>query len=231
MSENIKIINKEIIQNKIFSIRSQQVMFDRDLAELYQVEIKVLNQAVKRNIQRFPIEFMFQLSPNEWNFLRSQIVTLKNNINENNDNRGKHRKYSPYVFTEQGVAMLSAVLRSEIAIKVSIQIINAFVEMRKIIANTSLFNQRLDKVERKQIETDQKFEQIFNAIESKDIKPKQGIFYDGQIFDAYVFISDLIRSATKSIILIDNYVDETTLQLFTKRNKLIITDFVEITIY
>ena len=204
-------LNLEIIKNKIYTIREQQVMFDGDLAQLYNVETKILNQAVKRNIERFPVEFMFQLTEEELNNLRSQIVTSSL----------KHggRRYLPYVFTEQGVAMLSAVLRSKIAIKVSIQIINAFVEMRKIIANTNLFDQRLNKIERKQIETDKKFEIVFNAIENKSLKPKQGIFFDGQVFDAYVFVSDLIKSATKSIILIDNYIDETVLQLFTKRKK------------
>ena len=219
-----QIIVLQQIQNRIFTFRGVQVMVDRDLAELYQVETKVFNQAVKRNFNRFPEKFRFQLTEDEWNSLRSQFVTLKNEQklrlqNVTSSQRGRHRKYMPYVFTEQGVSMLSAVLRSDVAVKVSIQIMDAFVEMRKFIAINAGIFQRLDKVEKKQLETDEKFEQIFKALENKSIKPKQGIFYDGQVFDAYVFIADLIKSAKKSILLIDNYIDESVLQLFTKRKK------------
>jgi hypothetical protein len=159
---------------------------------------------------------MFQLTVDENDSLRSQIVTLKNK-------RGKHRKYLPYAFTEQGVAMLSAVLHGETAIRTSIQIINAFVAMRRFIAVNAQIFHRLDAVERKQIEykadSDLKFEQIFNAIEERSLKPKQGIFFEGQIFDAYRFISELVRSADKSIVLIDNYIDDTVLMHFSKRKK------------
>lgn len=144
------------------------------------------------------------------NPLRSQNVTIESK-------RGKHRKYLPYAFTEQGVAMLSAVLRSDTAVNVSIQIMQAFVEMKKFIANNAVLFQRLEKVELKQIENDQKFKQIFNALQKKSIQPKQGIFFDGQVFDAYYFIANLIRSAESSIVLIDNYVDDTVLTLFIKR--------------
>jgi len=212
------------IENRIFTVRGMQVMIDSHLAEMYSVEIRVLNQGVKRNIERFPDTFMFQINEDEWDFLRSQIVTLKNievlNLQSlpTTDNRGKHRKYLPHVFTEQGVAMLSAVLRSETAIKVSIKIINTFVEMRKVLAqNTGLF-QRLDKIELKQFEADKKFEHIFKALESKNPEPEKGVFYEGQIFDAYTFIADIVRKAEDSIILIDNYIDDTVLTLFTKRN-------------
>jgi phage regulator Rha-like protein len=205
-------------------------MLDSDLAKIYKVETKNLNRAVSRNIERFPEKFRFQLTQLEFDeyekSLRFQIGTLKNkdqSLKSQNailkKGRGQHSKYLPYVFTEQGVSMLSAVLRSETAIKVSILIIEAFVEMRKFISENAAIFQRLEKVEIKQIETDQKFEQIFTALEDKSIKPKQGIFYDGQIFDAYVFVADLIRSAKNSILLIDNYVDESVLELFTKRNK------------
>jgi hypothetical protein len=201
-------------------------MADRDLAEMYGVETKVLNQAVKRNISRFPDEYRFQLTVEETaklvadNYLsgylgadsRSQIVTL-------NNKRGKNIKYLPYVFTEQGVSMLSAVLHSETAIKVSIKIINTFVEMRKFIsANAGIF-QRLDKIELKQIESNHKFEKVFKALEEKSVKPKQGIFYDGQIFDAYTFTAGIIREAGKSIILIDNFVDDSVLTFLSKRSK------------
>ena len=132
---------------------------------------------------------------------------------------GEDTKYLPYAFTEQGVAMLSAVLRSDIAIKVSIQIINAFVAMRRFIAANALIFQRLDTLETKQLETDNKIDHVLNAIESKEIQLKQGIFFDGQIFDAYKFVADLIRTAQESIILIDNYIDDTVLIRLTKRNK------------
>jgi len=215
-------------------------MIDSDLAELYQIEVKALNRAVKRNIERFPIEFMFQLTSDEHNSLRSQFVTLENEnhlrfqIGTSNNkqnlrsqivtsNQRGGRRYLPYAFTEQGVAMLSAVLRSETAVRTSIQIINAFVAMRRFIAANAEVFQRLGAVERKQIEhkveADQKFEQIFNAIEERSIKPKQGIFFDGQIFDAYQFVSDLIRTARKSITVIDNYIDDGVLVLLSKANK------------
>ncbi len=204
------------IQNRIYTIRGLQVMLDSDLAELYEVEIRVLNQAVKRNIERFPKEFCFQLSSEENDALKSQIVILKSG-------RGKHRKYLPFVFTEQGVAMLSGVLRSETAVKTSIQIIHAFVTMRKFITTNAQVFQRLDTMERKQLEhevkSDLKFEQIFSAIETKEIAPKQGIFFDGQVFDAYQFVSELFRISKKSIVLIDNYVDDSVLVHLSKRNK------------
>jgi len=193
-------------------------MLDEDLAELYGVETKVFNQAVKRNIDRFPENFMFQLTDNEYENLRSQIVTSswKSQIVTSNQHGG--RRYLPYVFTEQGVAMLSAVLKSETAIKVSVEIINAFVEMRKFISNNALIFQRLDSLEQKQFKTDEKIDAILDAIEDKSIKPKQGIFYDGQVYDAYLFISNLIKSAKVSIVLIDNYCDESVLTQLSKRD-------------
>lgn len=206
------------IENRIFTFRDQQVMIDSDLAELYQIETKVLNQAVKRNISRFPENFRFQLNDNEFNelvttcdrfdSLRSQSVT---------SNKRGGRRYLPYAFTEQGVAMLSAVLRSDIAVKVSIQIMNAFIAMRKQLHSNQLLLNRLDRIELKQLEADQKFEQIFSALERKDPDPIQGIFFDGQVFDAYQFVADLVRKADKSIILLDNYVDDTVLTLLSKR--------------
>ena len=173
---------------------------------------------------------MFRLDEEEWDFLRHQINPLKDNslsLRSQNvtlkNGRGKHRKYLPYVFTEQGVAMLSAVLKSETAVKVSIQIINAFVEMRRFLANNASVFKRLDNIELKQfkfeIETKENFNKIFNALQNKDLEPKQGIFFNGQIFDAYKFVSGLVRKANKSILLIDNYIDETVLNLFTKKKK------------
>lgn len=203
-------ITKQQIENRIFTIRGNQVMIDRDLAEMYNVETKVLNQAVKRNIERFPELFRFQLTDSEKNELVTNCDRFENL---------KHSSNNPYAFTEQGVAMLSAVLRSDTAIKVSIQIINAFVEMRKLIANHNGLLQRMEGVERKLLETDHKFEQLFRALENKDAIPSQGVFFDGQIFDAYELASRIIRSAKKSIVLIDNYIDENTLTHLAKKGK------------
>lgn len=216
----ITTITKENIQDKIFTIRGVQVMLDEDLANLYQVETKVFNQATKRNLDRFPEHFRFQLTQDEYKILRSQIVTLRLDSNNSLKNEwGKHRKYLPYVFTEQGVAMLSSVLKSKIAIQVSIQIIDTFVNMRRFMTNNALIFQRLDTLEQQQFKNDEKFNEIFEAIESKEIKPKQGIFYDGQVYDAYIFISDLIKRANKNIILIDNYIDDSVLTLLSKRDE------------
>lgn len=219
MTDKLIIAQKEI-ENLIYTIRGKQVMLDSDLARIYQVETKVFNQAVKRNAERFPENFRFQLTQDEFDAinLRSQIVTSSLNYGG--------RRYLPYVFTEQGIAMLASVLRSEIAVQVSIEIMNAFVEMRKIlISNASLFH-RLDNIELKQLQADQKFEEIFKALESDKLHSEKGIFYNGQVFDAYTFVSDIIRSAESSIILLDNYVDDTVLTLLGKRN-----DNVTATIY
>lgn len=209
MADKLTIAQKEI-ENLIYTIRDKQVMLDSDLARIYQVETKVFNQAVKRNIERFPENFSFQLTSEEWESLRSQFVTL-------NAGRGQHRKYMPYVFTEQGIAMLSAVLRSEIAVKVSIAIMNAFVEMRSVLINNASLFHRLNKVELKQLEADQKFEKLFKALDSGKLHSEKGVFYNGQVFDAYAFVSDIIRSAKSSIILLDNYVDDTVLTILGKR--------------
>ncbi|MBS3175850.1 ORF6N domain-containing protein [Candidatus Woesearchaeota archaeon] len=218
-------LNEYEIKNKIFSIRGLQVMLDSDLAEIYGVKVRVLNQAVKRNILRFPDNFMFRLMEKEYEPLRSQNVILKrsNSLRLQNgtleNERGKHRKYLPYAFTEQGVAMLSGVLKSETAVRISVQIMTAFVSMRRFISSNAQVFQRLDTIEQKQIIYDKKFEQVFDAIQSKDLKPEKGIFFDGQVFDAYQFVSDLIRGASKSIVLIDNYVDDSIITLLHKRNK------------
>ena len=217
-------LSTDNLKNRIYTIRNMQVMLDEDLAELYNVKTKRLNEQVKRNIERFPREFMFQLTYSEYKSLRSQIATLNGEplrlqIVTLETGRGVHKKYFPYAFTEQGVAMLSGVLKSDTAIRISIQIISAFVAMRKFISSNAQIFQRMDIFEQKQIEHDEKIDQIFDAIQSKDIKPEKGIFFDGQIFDSYKFVSDIIRTADKSIILIDNYVDDSVLTLFSKINK------------
>ncbi len=203
------------IEPLIKLIRGQQVMLDKDLAMLYGVETRALNQAVKRNIQRFPADFRFQLTKEECS--KSQIVTL-------NAGRGQNIKKLPYVFTEQGVAMLSSVLRSQTAIDVNIQIMRAFVSMRHFMVNNASVFRRLETIEYHQLEilqhqqdTDKRIDEVFRRLDEGNAKPKQGVFYNGQIYDAYTFVSDLIKSAKKHIVLIDNYVDETVLTLLDKR--------------
>ena len=212
------------IENLILDIRGQQVMLDRDLANLYGVDTKVLNQAVKRNIERFPVRFRFQLSDLE----RDKLVTNCDRLQ-----MLKHSNVNPFVFTEQGVAMLSTVLRSKTAINVSIQIMDAFTAMRQFIASNAQIFQRLDVMEQNQLaivahqtETDHKLEEVFRRLDSGNVQPHQGIFYDGQIFDAYTFINDRIREATTRIILIDNYIDDSVLTILSKR-----ADKVAATIY
>jgi len=205
-----KTLIKSEIESRIFTIRGMQVMLDSDLAKLYNVETKALNQAVKRNSERFPESFRIQLSEVEIQNLRSQIVT-------SSEIHGG-RRYLPFVFTEQGVAMLSAVLKSSVAVAVSIEIIEAFVSMRRNQYQFLGLAQRVERLESKQIQTERKLEKIFKALDSgHDIK--QGLFFNDQIFDAYVFSSELISRAKKSIILIDNYIDETTLLQLSKRNE------------
>ncbi|MCP4481360.1 MAG: ORF6N domain-containing protein [bacterium] len=206
----IAVFNQDNIKNKIYTIRGLQVMLDRDLAELYDVKTKVFNQAVKRNIERFPAAYMFQLTDIE----KQELVTNCDQLNIL-----KHSSVNPYVFTEYGVVNLPSVLRSKKAIEINIQIINTFIEMRRFLnANAQLF-QRLNNVERKQIEADHKFDKIFDALENKNDLPRKGIFFDGQVFDAYKFVADIVRKAQKSIIVIDNFVDDRTFMLLSKRNK------------
>lgn len=212
------IVSEQIIQNKIYTVRGLQVMLDSDLASLYQVETKQLNKAVNRNLQRFPEHFRFQLTQEEYEILRYQNGT-------SNANKGQHggRRYLPYVFTEQGVSMLSAVLRSDIAIEVSIKIIDAFVTMRRMIASNLPMFDRFERIEQRLSLHDENFNTLFKALEDKTLKPRQGIFFDGQIFDAYEFVAGLIKGAEKEIVLIDNYIDESVLTLFSKNQNIDVT--------
>ncbi len=203
------------IENMIHIIRGQQVMIDSDLARLYGVETKRLKEQVRRNINRFPEDFMFELSKEECS--RSQIATL-------NASRGQNLKYMPFVFTENGVAMLSSVLKSDTAIEVNIRIMRAFTSMRSFLMSNAHVFQRLEAVEHHQLlmqkhlsDTDRKIDEILTRLDDNDSEPIEGFFYDGQIFDAYSLISDLIRKAKKRIILIDNYVDDRVLKVMTKR--------------
>lgn len=197
----------------IFIIRGQQVLLDNDLADLYGVETKVLNQAVKRNIQRFPEEFRFQLTKEEFQILRSQIAA--------SEEGSGGRRYMPYAFTEQGVAMLSAVLRSDTAIQMSIQIMKAFVEMRHFIANNAALFERISTVELKQLEyqkqTDKKFDKVFEYIDTH-VESEQKIFFSGQIYDAFELLISLIQKARRKIVLVDGYVDTGTLNILAKKN-------------
>lgn len=212
-------ITAKTIEAKILTIRNQQVMIDRDLAELYGTETKVLNQAVKRNIERFPEDFMFQLSDEEFLVLRSQVVTSKT------ETRGG-RQYLPYAFTEQGVAMLSSVLKSPTAVEVNIQIMRAFVAMRHFLQNNAKVFSEINTIKKQlldtnvhQKETDKKVEELFDLIDKYNVKDTQGIFFQGQIFDAYAKFESFIAQAKQEIILIDNYVDLSILQRLAKKKK------------
>lgn len=195
------------IKDKILTIRNQQVLLDRDLAELYEVETRVLNQAVKRNLERFPSHFCFQLNEEELQNWKSQIVI------SNKEKMGLRKE--PLVFTEQGVSMLAGVLKSKKAIEISIKIIEEFVAMRNYIQQNAGLFQKIQQIDQKFIEQDSKFDVLFTALEQKQLTPSQGIFFDGQLFDSYKLVSVLISQAKESIILIDNYVNEDTLTLFT----------------
>ena len=216
------IINENVdIRSMIHIIRGQQVMLDSDLALLYKVETKRLNERVKRNIARFPESFCFQLNKDEFDNLRSQIATSSEEYGG--------RRYLPFVFTEAGIAMLSAVLRSDVAIEVSIRIMNTFVEMRRFIANNEVLFERISAVELKQLEyqkqTDEKFDEVFAYI-SDHAESEQKIFYDGQIYDAFSLIASLIQKAKNKLSLVDGYVDVVTLNLLAKKNP-----GVDVTIY
>jgi len=266
----------EQIENLIHVIRGKQVMLDHDLARLYGVDTKRLNEQVKRNIERFPEDFMFQLSKEEFEnwksqyatsnakeFLRSQFATLENGedflrsqivtLNEEENLKSQiatssevkilksqiatsswgGKRYTPYAFTENGVAMLSSVLRTPLAISTNIQIMRAFTASRHFWASNAQMFQRLDVMERNQLalnahqeelsaglaDTNHRLEEVFRRLDNGSAKPTQGIFYDGEVFDAYIFINDRIREAKKRIVLIDNYVDDSVLKMLDKRNK------------
>ncbi len=205
--EELTTISDLDIKSKIYTIRNQQVMLDRDLASLYQVENRALKQAVKRNIEKFPEDFMFILTDNEINLMVSQnVIPSKQHLGGS----------IPYVFTEQGVSMLSSILKSKIATEISINIFRAFVQMRKFISQNAPIFKKLETLEQNQLMTNTNIDKIFKALENKDHIQEQGIFFNGQIFDAHNFVSDLIRKAKNKIVLIDNYVDDSTLTLFQK---------------
>ncbi len=201
------------IRNLVYMIRGQQVMLDSDLAALYQVETKYFNRAVGRNIERFPEDFRFMLTKDEYDGLRCQIVT--------SNSRGG-RRFLPYAFTEQGISMLASILHSEVAVQTSIKIMRAFSEMKRFIANNAMLFEKISSIELKQLEyqksTDERFDRVFQYIDDH-AETEQKIFFDGQIYDAFSLLISLVRKAEKEIILVDGYVDINTLNILSKKNK------------
>ena len=214
MENELNIVNSEEIKNLIYTIRGKQVMLDSDVAMLYHYETKNVNKAMKRNIERFPEDFCFQLTDDEFKNLRFQFGTLNNKVN----NGKVTRKYLPYVYTEQGISMLAGVLKNDIAIQVSISIIRVFIEMRKFISSNAQIFERLTNVEYKLLEQDKKFDEIFNQLQYEE-NIKQKIFFEGQIYDAYSLVIDIVKRAKSKIIIIDNYIDDTILKILVKKNK------------
>jgi hypothetical protein len=196
------------VESRIFTIRGVQVILDRDLAELYGVKTFRLNEQVKRNIKRFPEKYRFQLTEDETNELIANCERFESL---------KHSSFCPYAFTEHGVVMLSSVLHSDDAIEISGRVVDAFVAMRRFLAANAPVFQRLEHIEYKLLENDHKFDQVFAKLEEKSLEPKQGIFFEGQVYDAYELICNLIKSAAKRIVLVDNYVDYTVLTMLDKR--------------
>ena len=228
--------NSDVIRSRIFTIRGVQVMLDRDLAELYGVATKALNQAVKRNIERFPERYMFQLNKDDVANMRSQIVTgsstetsLRSQIVTLNKGQGQHLKYMPYAFTEQGIAMLSAILKSETAIQVSLKIMDAFVAMRKALASIAPLLARIEATDRRQIadqakndanqeRNEERFKLILDAMQDKKFPP-QKVFFDGQVYDAFEQMKKFVRMAKKELIIIDPYFADSVLPLIAQKRK------------
>ncbi len=212
-------LNQHDIEKLIITVRGEQVLIDRDLANIYQVEVKQMNRQVKRNIDRFPEDFMFQLTKTEYDSLKCHFGT--------SNKRGGDRRALPYAFTQQGVGMLSGLLRSEIAVETNIKIMRAFVAMRRFIVQNAGILMRIAHLERHQIETDEKIDKILDKMDemSPKLLPEQ-IFQTGCVWDAWSYVSDLVRSAQQRIVLIDNFVDDRVLSLLSKR-----ADGVKATIY
>lgn len=208
MNEKLDLTTIEEIQNLIYTIRGKQVMLDLDVARLYHTETRAINQALKRNIDRFPEEFCFQLTEEEMKSMRSQIVTAYK----------RNNRYLPYVFTEQGIIMISSLLKSEIAVKVSVRIVEAFVRMRHFLKDNGQLFDRVTALEYQQIENNKKFDLVFDKLQKKPIE-NQRIFFDGQIYDAYSLIIEIIKKAEDKITIIDNYIDDSVLKMLSKKNQ------------
>ena len=204
-------LSNEDIKNLIYTIRGKQVMLDSDVARLFEYATKDLNRNVKNNMERFPEYYCFQLTNEEYKSLRCKNFTL------NENRRGQHRKYLPYVFTEYGITMLAGLLKSQVAVNVSIRIVNTFIEMKKILSTNNQIFERLTNVEHKLLEHDKKFNEVFNQLQLEE-NIKQRIFFEGQIYDAYSLIIDIIKKANKKILIIDNYIDDSILKMLAKKN-------------
>lgn len=218
IDEGVNVVTNETedIKNLIYTIRGKQVMLDSDVAMLYHSETRIINQAVKRNIERFPEKFCFKLTESELENLKSHFV-ISSFLRQNS--YGGRRKL-PTAFTEQGIAMLSGLLKNEIAVKVSISIIDAFVEMRRFMYSNSNILGRLSDVENEVLQLNQKFDKTFNEMQkNKEPEFKQKIFFNGQIYDAYSLIMDIIKVAKNKILIIDNYIDDSILKMLSKKNK------------
>lgn len=212
--EDVEVYDREKIRSMIYEVRGKQVILDSDVAMLYHYETKNINKSMKRNIERFPEDFCFQLTGQELESLRFQFGTL------NKNKRGQHSKYLPYVYTEQGVSMLAGVLKNDISIKVSINIIRAFIEMRRFISNNANMLNRLTTVEYKLLEHDKKFDEVFNELQNnKEETITSKIFYNGQIYDSCSLIIKIIKEAKEKILIIDNYINDTILEMLSKNNK------------
>ena len=217
INKNVDMINYQVedIKNLIYTVRGKQVMLDSDVAMLYHYETKNINKAMKRNINRFPEDFCFQLTEKEVENLRFQFGTSS----LNKENYGG-RRYLPYVYTEQGISMLAGVLKNEIAVQVSISIIRAFIEMRRFISLNGQVFQEINDIKVQLLEHDKKFDEVFDELQRKqETEFKQSIFFDGQIFDAYSLIIDIISQAKQKILIIDNYIDDSILKMLSKKNK------------
>lgn len=205
-------VSNEEIKSLIYTIRGKQVMLDSDVAKLFNYATKDLNRNVRNNIERFPEYYCFSLTEDEYKSLRCKNFTL------NKNGRGEHRKYLPYVFTEYGITMLAGLLKSEIAVSISIKIVNTFIEMRKFLNSNGQVFERLTNVEYKLLEHDKKFDKVFNQLQQEE-NIKQKIFFQGQIWDSYSLVIDIIKRANKKITIIDNYIDDSILKMLIKKNK------------
>lgn len=206
MKNELQIADNQNLQEKIHTIRGLQVMLDRDLAELYGVETKRINEAVKNNQDKFLEDFYFELNDDEFDFLRSKVSTTT----------FAKTRTNPKVFTEQGIYMLATILKSKVASQVTVSIIRVFASMRQLISQNIVTYERFERIEQRLSLHDKNFDKLFEALEDKNKKPSEGIFHDGQIYDAYAFVNDLLKSAKNEVVLIDNYIDDTVFTLFSK---------------
>ncbi|MDY0120781.1 MAG: ORF6N domain-containing protein [Sulfurimonas sp.] len=213
MKDELQIADNQILQEKIHTIRGLAVILDRDLAELYNVETKRINEAVRNNQDKFLEDFYFELSDSEFDVLRSKFSTAS----------FAKTRTNPKVFTEQGIYMLATILKSKVASEVTVSIIRVFASMRQLITQNIVTYERFERIEQRLLFHDKNFDKLFEALEDKTQQPSEGIFFDGQIYDAYAFVNDLIKNAKNEVVLIDNYIDDTVFTLFSKYPNLKVT--------